>query len=283
MILLPTLERLGRSVLRSRGFRTDHVTTPAGRLHVYDAAGRGTLPTFVIIHGLSSAATAFTPVLVRLLPHARRVVALDLPGHGFSDTPRGKLTPPVLFEAVESALDRLVPEPSILVGNSLGGAVALARATARPDRVRGLVLISPAGSRASDAEWERIRGVFEIHSRADARAFFSRLYHKPPRVLSRLLSYELPRALKRPPIRDLLETATNEHAPTPEALARLEMPILFLWGRSERLFSEEQLRWFRTHLPRHAEIEEPAGFGHCPHFDAPAALAARIVAFARRA
>jgi hypothetical protein len=40
---------------------------------------------------------------------------------------------------------------------------------------------------------------------------------------------------------------------------------------------------FRCHLPRHAVIEEPAGFGHCPHFDDPARLAARLVAFAKTA
>jgi pimeloyl-ACP methyl ester carboxylesterase len=147
--------------------------------------------------------------------------------------------------------------------------------------VRALVLLSPAGSHSSDAEWERIRSIFTIGSRADARAFFARVYHDPPRVLTTLLSYELPRALRRSAIRDILATATNEHAPTPEALRSLTMPILFLWGRSERLFGDEQLRWFHAHLPSHAVIEEPEGFGHCPHLDAPAELASRIVRFAR--
>jgi pimeloyl-ACP methyl ester carboxylesterase len=279
MIVIPALEHIGRRVLRARGFRTRHVVTPAGRVHVYDAEGKGSLPPIVLFHGLSSAATAFTPVALRLLPHAKRVVAIDQPGHGFSDTPAGTLTPPRLYAAADHVLDGL--EPAILVGNSLGGAVALARAVSRPESVRALILLSPAGSPSSDAEWDRIRSIFTIGSRADALAFFARVYHAPPRVLTTLLSYELPHALRRPPIRDILETATNEHAPTAEALRALRMPILFLWGRSERVFGAEQLDWFRAHLPGHAIIEQPEGFGHCPHLDAPAELASRIVRFAQ--
>ena len=41
------------------------------------------------------------------------------------------------------------------------------------------------------------------------------------------------------------------------------------------------LAYFRANLPAHAVVEEPHGVGHCPHFDDPAAFAARIVAFAR--
>jgi pimeloyl-ACP methyl ester carboxylesterase len=282
MIVIPALERIGRRILRARGFRTRYVETPAGRVHVYDADARGALPPIVVFHGLSSAATAFTPVLLRLLPHAKRVIAIDHPGHGFSDTPPGILTPPMIYAAADHVLDRL-DEPAILVGNSLGGAVALARAVSRPESVRALVLLSPAGSRSSDAEWERIRSVFAIDTRKDALAFFARVYHAPPRILTTLLSFELPRALRRSSIRDILATATNEHAPTPEALRALEMPILFSWGRSERLFGAEQLDWFRAHLPSHAVIEEPEGVGHCPHLDAPAEVAERIVRFAHSA
>ena len=67
------------------------------------------------------------------------------------------------------------------------------------------------------------------------------------------------------------------------ALAALAMPILLLWGQSERLLPKSSLAYLRRHLPGHAIIEEPAGFGHCPHIDDPARLAARLVAFATAA
>ena len=235
----------------------------------------------VVIHGLGSAATAFLPVLVRLRRHARRIVAFDVPGHGFSDPPRARLTPAVLDTALATAFESIVPERAILIGNSLGGALALSRAVSHPEKVEALVLLSPAGSPASDEEWERIRVLFRMETRKEARAFLERIYHRPPAFLTWLLSYEMPASVRRAAVRDLIETASNADCPTPEALAALPMPILFSWGRSERLFSDAQLAWFQANLPKHALIELPEGYGHCPHFDGPSKLADRILAFAR--
>jgi pimeloyl-ACP methyl ester carboxylesterase len=52
-------------------------------------------------------------------------------------------------------------------------------------------------------------------------------------------------------------------------------------GQSERLLPASSLAYFRRHLPDHAVIEEPKGFGHSPHFDDPARFAARLIAFMR--
>lgn len=280
MVLIPLFERLGRRILKQRGFESRFVPTRVGAVHVYEAQGTGSLPTMLVLHGLSSAASAFLPVLVRLRRHARRVVALEYPGHGFSDDPSEPLTPHVLYESVLGALDQRVPEPAIVIGNSLGGGVALHYAVKRPERVHALALLSPAGSHTTDEEWQRIRDVFTIESRADACRFLDRIYHRTPRFL-RLFAHEMPAALSRAAIRDLLATATNEHAPTPAELAALKMPILFFWGRSERLFSDQQRDYFRANLPPHAIVQEPYGFGHCPHFDGPEEIVDRIVRFAR--
>jgi pimeloyl-ACP methyl ester carboxylesterase len=87
--------------------------------------------------------------------------------------------------------------------------------------------------------------------------------------------------MMRPHIRDLLETATLDDLPTPERLAALTMPVLLVWGRSERILPPSSLAYFRRALPPHAMVEEPAGFGHCPHFDDPKRLAKRVVEFMR--
>jgi pimeloyl-ACP methyl ester carboxylesterase len=279
-VLLPLAERLGRAVLQRRGISSGHVHTPMGMLHTYDAPGTGELPPTVLLHGLGSAATPFGEVLAHLQRHVRRVVAPDYPGHGFSAEGAERLTPARLFETVCAALDRTVNEPAIVVGNSLGGALALQYAVTHPKRVRALVLISPAGARSSDEEWQALRTAFHITSRAEARAFVERIYHRPPWFLP-LLMHEFPETLSRRAVRELLESASNDDTPTPDALASLEMPILLVWGRSERLLPPTHLEYFQRHLPGHAVIERPEGFGHCPHFDAPRVLARRIVAFAR--
>jgi len=279
-VLLPLAERLGRFALRRRGFESRWVNTPHGQVHAYEARGSGTLPPAIVLHGLGSGATPFAPVLERLRREVRRVVAPDFPGHGLSPDPGVRLTPEALFGAVTTAIDALVGEPAIVVGSSLGGAVALHYALARPDHVHALILVSPAGARATEQEWRELREAFDIGSRAEASAFLRRVYHRTP-WFARLLAHELPASFERRVVRDLLASATNDAAPPPDALRSLPMPILLVWGQSERLLPETHLEYFKENLPHHAVIERPEGIGHCPHADAPDALAQRIAAFVK--
>jgi pimeloyl-ACP methyl ester carboxylesterase len=278
--LLPAIERAGRYALNRRGFLSRVIETERARLHAYDAAGGGKLPTAVVLHGIGSGATAFGATLARIRPHVRRLVALDLPAHGFSSPPSVRLTPEALFDIVKDAIDRVVPEPFILMGNSLGGALALRYAVDRSDQVLGLVLCSPAGARIAEEEWEALKHDFKIESAKQARRLLARLYHRTPWYMP-AIAVGFRDVMMRPHIRDLLETATLDDLPTPERLAALTMPVLLVWGRSERILPPSSLAYFRRALPPHAMVEEPAGFGHCPHFDDPKRLAKRVVEFMR--
>jgi len=279
-VLLPLFERMGRRALLQRGFKNRFVPTRLGRVHVYEAEGSGDLPTAVILHGLGSNSIAFMPFMLLLKQHVKRVVAMDYPGHGFSESAGDKLTPDTLFEAVATVLEEVVPEPAILIGNSLGGGVALYRAVASPEKTLALVLLSPAGARTNDAEWDALRTAFQIRNRREARAFVDRIYVKTP-WLVRLIAHEMPTSLQRREVRDILESAGNEYTVEPDELRGLAMPVLFFWGAAERIFTDVQLQYFRAHLPAHAVIDRPKGFGHCPHFDHPRQLVNKVVAFAR--
>jgi pimeloyl-ACP methyl ester carboxylesterase len=278
--LMPLAQRVGRRALWRRGAQTQWVVTQYGRVHCYDVAGAGSLPTVVLLHGLAAAATPFGPLLMLLRRDVRRVIAPDHLGHGFSAGRTDCLTPESLLGATTQTLDCLLSEPAIVVGNSLGGAVAVRYALARPEKVRALVLISPAGAQCADAEWRALKSAFDMSSRADAAAFFRRVYHTPPRFLS-LLAHELPAAMASPPVRSILHGACNATALCPEELGALQVPILLVWGQAERLLPESHLSYFARHLPNTTQIERPEAFGHSPHVDAPAAVASLITRFAR--
>lgn len=281
MGLLTLAERVGRRVLIAKGIESRWVETKIARHHVYDAKGRGNLPTVVVLHGISSAATPFAPVITRLLPHVKRVLAPEAPGHGFSDPPRSTFSTERLFDAMLELLDREIQDPAILFGNSLGGGVALSYALERPGRVRGLFLASPAGARMDDERFERFLTSFDMRDSGDAKRFLGRLYHKQPWFMP-LLASDVKRLFERDAVRSIRKTATTDDLFTSEELRKLPMPIHLVWGKSERLMPPENLEFFKASLPEHAVIEEPEGFGHCAHLDAPAALASRIVEFARR-
>ena len=279
---LPAFERAARYALHRRGFESRTVTTRLTTLHSYEAEGFGELPTTVVLHGIGSGATAFGAMLARLRPHVRRLVAPDLPGHGFSGCPADQVTPRALFDSVRTAIDEIVDEPMVLVGNSLGGVLGIRYAVEHPDRVRALVLASPAGARIDEEEWRSLIRAFRIESAAEARRLLGRLYHRTPWYMP-AVAPGFRDVMKRRPVRDILDTATLDDLLSPEMLRGLSMPLLLLWGESERIFPPSALAYFRQHLPPHALVEEPAGFGHCPHFDDPGRLATRVVDFARNA
>lgn len=280
--LLPAADQLARLSLRARGLASSTVRVRGLDLHVYDGAGRGRLPTVVMLHGLGAGGASFGPMVTALRPHVRRVILPELPGHGFSAHPEdgGDITADLLLDAISDALDGLLDEPAIVLGNSLGGAVALGYALRRPERVLGLMLVSPAGAKMEADEWRELVSAFDLTTTAEARRFLERVYHRPPWFLA-LFAHEFPDVLKKPAVRQILASVTPEHSPTPDELALLSMPILLLWGRSERLLPASALAWFRQHLPPQTVIEEPAGFGHAPQLEQPERLAARVVAFAR--
>jgi pimeloyl-ACP methyl ester carboxylesterase len=279
--LLETADRIAHFGMNVRGLASRFVETSGGRVHVYDGRGRGHLPPMALLHGLGAAGPSFARVVTHLLPHVTRVVVPELPGHGRSTQPgETRLSPHILLDAMTASLDAVIREPMILYGNSLGGAIALAYAIRRPKLVRGLVLVSPAGARLAEDEWRELLGAFDVRDRRTAQRFLDRIYDKPPWFFA-LVAHEFPQLVQRRAVRDLLETATPDHAADAPELGSLKMPILVLWGRSDRLFPRAALTWFRTHLPRHAIVEEPHGFGHAPQIEHPERVADRILRFAR--
>jgi pimeloyl-ACP methyl ester carboxylesterase len=106
----------------------------------YVTAGHG--PALVLLHTLRTQLDMFQKIIPALAGHFR-VYAVDLPGHGYSDIPSVEYTPELFRSAVERFLERLGIEDALLVGESIGGSIALLLAARHNPRVRAVVAINP--------------------------------------------------------------------------------------------------------------------------------------------
>ena len=270
-------------MLRASGFQLRTVGTRVATLRYLEhTAPVNSVGPVVFLHGIASSASSFGNVLGRLRGRARRVGALDAPGHGFSDEPRERLTPEVYFESVREALDAVIGESALIVGNSLGGAMALRYAAERPAKVRAVLACSPGGAPAAEGELDDLLGRFELRTRDDARGFIKRLYHRPPWYAS-LLADDVHYLLTRPPVRQFFEAITPGSFLKGDELAAIRAPALVIWGKGDRLLAPKDLAFFREHLPAGARFEEPDHFGHSPQLEWPIELAERVLRFDREA
>lgn len=111
------------------------------RLHYLE---KGSGPAVVMIHGLAGHARHFTHSLLDRLAADHRVVVVERPGSGWSDAAPGASHALRAQAAVIAGFIRkLGLKRPLVVGHSLGGAVALALALDHPDAVGGLALVAP--------------------------------------------------------------------------------------------------------------------------------------------
>jgi pimeloyl-ACP methyl ester carboxylesterase len=111
------------------------------RLHYVD---KGSGPVLLLIHGLAGQVLNFTHSLVGRLARDFRVIILDRPGSGYSLRPDETLAPlTAQARIIHRFCQALGLERPVVVGHSLGGAIALALALDHPDQVGALALIAP--------------------------------------------------------------------------------------------------------------------------------------------
>jgi pimeloyl-ACP methyl ester carboxylesterase len=120
------------------------VDVPGARLHVREFDGAGDAPPLLLVHGLAGQLDHYTYGVTDRLAGRYRIIAVDRAGSGFSTrapgTPADLDTQAAMLAAL---IDQLKLERPLVVGHSLGGALALALALRHPGHVRGLALVAP--------------------------------------------------------------------------------------------------------------------------------------------
>lgn len=282
MILpLRALWLAAHGAFRALGFRSRLLRAGDRTLHVYDRVGKGTAPPVLLVHGMGGNAGGFVYIVRALLRASRRVVAVELPGHGRSRLSLGE-APATIVESsqgVAAALSDL-GEPAVMIGSSLGGAISLFTAAAQPQSVLAVVGLNPAGAPLEGEDREAVLQAFRGGSARAALETHRRLYSKPPRM-SWLFARGIGRHWASPPVQQFAsEIRAGYQGLGAGVLSRVRQPVLILWGEEDRILPAASVEYFRTHLP-HASVEVVPAAGHLPMMERPRLVSARIARFLR--
>ena len=271
----------------------------AGRTRTFHLeAGPPDAPPVVLLHGLGATNASLLPTLWDLAAD-HRVLAPDLPGHGATAAPYGAYDARFFARWMAGYLDAVGVGRAVLLGNSLGGRVALEVALLEPDRVSALVLLAPA------VAFRRLRQFVPVvrlarpeaaalplpMTRGMARVTLRRMFAQPARLTAQ--SYdaaagEFVRVYKRAAYRvaffSSLRQIYLDDAFGDEGfwsrLPSLRPPALFLWGDRDRLVPSGFARHVAAALPN-ATSGVLDDCGHVPQFELPERTHAEVRAFLR--
>ena len=252
-------------------------------------------PPVVLVHGIGRSLEDWDPQYARLSDDYR-VIAVDVPGFGFSDAPDGPITLSTFAKGVFGAVDALGEiRPLHVVGNSLGGAIAMQMLAQRPDRVASLALINSAGFGAEVTPLLRILAIPVIgplstrrSTRAAARMLERACYADPALATRERIDRAMAIAAKPHHGPVMLATAVELASARGiragwrrqlAAFAALHpRPTLVMWGERDKVLPAHHITEARRVFP-HAETHLLPGIGHMPQVECPDDFAARVRPF----
>ncbi|MEV0457028.1 alpha/beta fold hydrolase [Catellatospora methionotrophica] len=251
---------------------------------------RGSGQPLVLIHGIGHHWRAWEPVLDPLADH-HDVIAIDLPGFGRSPVPPDGM--PADMPQTVAAVARWLGEQGLhrphVAGNSLGGAIALELAAA--GLAASATAIAPAGfwtrwhvryalTVLTALRWGTLlpQPMVRANMRPSATralAFAMLMRHPgrldPERALADALALRTGAGFR---------SAARAAARGYEFRGTPSVPVTVAWGDQDRILLPRQAAIARDRLPRAHHVTLP-GCGHVPMSDAPALLAATILATTR--
>lgn len=259
--------------------RLQRVELPGAEVN-YVEIGEG--EPILFVHGISGCWQNW----LENLPHfgaAHRAIALDLPGFGASPMPSWEIDMPAYGRLIQDFCEKLGIEGATLVGNSMGGFVAVEAVTANPGRFERLVLVSAAGilntwnpelrATATAWAWREFGPLFaargrQIVSRPRAREMVFRPFVRfPSRLREDLLLEQIGGGLEQAEgFGDALAALIRRDIR--EQLGEIEMPTLIVWGLSDRVIPVAAALSYHRRIP-HSRLEIFERTGHVPQLERP--------------
>ena len=282
------LEQSVKTAVEDRRINVNGLTT-----RYFTAGNDG--PPLVLLHGDSDSALDWSWVLPTLAA-THRVYAPDFPGFGDSAKPNVVYSPEFLAQFVADFLNTLGVERAVLVGNSLGGLVALRLALSRSEQVAALALVDSSGLGYSvnpllsqltlplygETAITFCKTPIGAKQRCWSRAalFFAHPSQAPAAWLAEqermaLLPGYLEATLSS--LRAQLNVFGQREVLL-DSLPQLEMPTLVVWGTDDLVFPKEQAQDAVSRL-KQGHLALIPDCGHLPHIERPELFTAALSQF----
>jgi len=261
----------------------EHGLTFAGySTRVLELEGDG--PPLVFFHGFSDSADTWRATMASLGRLDRRAVAVDMPGFGKASQLKPGKVLPQLDRFGEAVVRYAAPDSgAIVVGNSLGGCLALRLAERDELGLEGIVPVAPAG--LDMARWLRIieaHPLIQAILRSPVRVPESVLRATVAEVYKRI-AFHRPRSVDGKAIRaftshfadprDVARYLSTGRSLLPELenpfqLERIACAVLIVWGKQDRMVLSKGAQRVIDAVPG-ARLELLDGCGHCPQVECP--------------
>jgi len=275
-----------------------------GPVHYVEYGGPQDGPLVVCVHGLGGSLVNWAAVAPSL-SRTCRVIALDLAGFGRTRSHGRSTSVHANQQLLHRFLTEVCGDPAILVGNSMGGLIAVLQTAAHPETVAGLVLIDPALPVGLNARPDPVvAGTFVLYAvpavgrGVVARSRSSRSAEEAAMALLRLCCAD-PSRVPKPVLREHLKLARERHDyPDVDAelivaarslvwvlarrrlhaamLRNITAPVLLLHGDQDRLVPIASARVAAEANPTW-RFEVAEGVGHVPQLEVPAWTISQIL------
>lgn len=259
----------------------EHGLTFAGySTRVLELEGDG--PPLVFFHGFSDSADTWRATMANLGRHDRRAIAVDMPGFGKASPLKPGKVLPQLDRFGEAVVRHVAPDgTAVVVGNSLGGCVALRLAEREGLGLEGIVPVAPAG--LDMARWlgiiERDPVVrFLLASpvplpefalrRAVAEVYRRIAFHRPGSVDAKAIDAFTSHFAEQRTVARYLATgrALLPELKDPFRFERIKCPVLVVWGEKDAMVYSKGAQRVLDAVPG-ARLELIDRCGHCPQIE----------------
>ena len=260
----------------------------------YRSAGEG--PVVLLVHGMAGSSATWKPLIPLLAPHVT-VVAPDLPGHGRSAKPRGDYSLGASASFLRDLITALGHDRVTVVGQSLGGGVAMQFSYQYPERIERLVLVGSGGLGEEVMPILKVlaapgvdlllpaaflpvfrdvgnavgRGLAKIGLRPSPQAF------EMWRAYSSLVDGSTRSAFVQT-LRAVIDTRGQRISAHDKLYLSARIPSMIVWGDRDPVIPVAHAHAAHAAMPA-SRLEIFEGCGHFPHFEDPAGFAEVLLDF----